>query len=212
MVVEMLPQTRAIELTQEQKAFVAMNNDFSFNLYRAIQAADNKKSNITSPLSVAYVLGMLNNGATSITAKEIAKVLGFGDGDKQAINNYCKALIEQAPITDPSVTLQIANIVAANQNVNLEDTYKKNVTDYYSAEVASLDFSQKSSVDYLNGWCNEKSMGMIPEIIENYQYTNKYLPKYWINEDIETAQELKAAAEQKTRPSHWLTAPARNCP
>ena len=32
--------------------------------------------------------------------------------------------------------------------------------------------------------------------IENYQYTNKYLPKYWINEDIETAQELKAAAEQ----------------
>ncbi len=167
MVVEMLPQTRAIELTQEQKAFVAMNNDFSFNLYRAIQAADNKKSNITSPLSVAYVLGMLNNGATSITAKEIAKVLGFGDGDKQAINNYCKALIEQAPITDPSVTLQIANIVAANQNVNLEDTYKKNVTDYYSAEMASLDFSQKSSVDYLNGWCNEKSMGMIPEIIEN---------------------------------------------
>ena len=50
MVINMLPQTRAIELTQDQKAFVEKNNDFSFNLYRAINEADNKKSNIP-PLS-----------------------------------------------------------------------------------------------------------------------------------------------------------------
>lgn len=31
--------------------------------------------------------------------------------------------------------------------------------------------------------------------IENYQYCNKYLPKYWIQEDIEEAQQLKMAAE-----------------
>ena len=56
MVIDMLPKTQYIELTQEQKALVAKSNDFSFNLYRAIHAADNQKSNITSPLSVAYVL------------------------------------------------------------------------------------------------------------------------------------------------------------
>ena len=165
MVIDMLPKTQYIELTQEQKALVAKSNDFSFNLYRAIHAADNQKSNITSPLSVAYVLGMLNDGAAGNTAKEISQVLGFG-ATKQTINEYCKALIDQAPIADPSVILQIANIVAANQDVTLEKDFKNDMQNYYSAEVASLDFSKQSSVDYLNTWCKEKSGGMIPSIID----------------------------------------------
>ena len=165
MVIDMLPKTQYIELTQEQKALVAKSNDFSFNLYRAIHAADNQKSNITSPLSVAYVLGMLNDGAAGNTAKEISQVLGFG-ATKQTINEYCKALIDQAPIADPSVILQIANIVAANQDVTLEKDFKNDMQNYYSTEVASLDFSKQSSVDYLNTWCKEKSGGMIPSIID----------------------------------------------
>ena len=165
MVIDMLPKTQYIELTQEQKALVAKSNDFSFNLYRAIHTADHQKSNITSPLSVAYVLGMLNDGANGNTAKEISQVLGFG-ATKQAINEYCKALIDQAPIADPSVILQIANIVAANQDVTLEKDFKNDMQNYYSAEVASLDFSKQSSVDYLNTWCKEKSGGMIPSIID----------------------------------------------
>lgn len=166
MVINMLPQTRAIELTQDQKAFVEKNNDFSFNLYRAINEADNKKSNITSPLSVTYVLGMLNDGAAGQTAKELTQVLGFGDNNKQAVNEYCKSLIEQAPMADPSVVLKIANIVAADQNLTLMDAFCKDMQDYYSTEVASLDFSKASSVDYLNSWCKEKSGGMIPSIID----------------------------------------------
>ena len=165
MVIDMLPKTQYIELTQEQKALVAKSNDFSFNLYRAIHATDNQKSNITSPLSVAYVLGMLNDGANGNTAKEISQVLGFG-ATKQTINEYCKALIDQAPMADPSVILQIANIVAANQDVTLEKDFKNDMQNYYSTEVASLDFSKQSSVDYLNTWCKEKSGGMIPSIID----------------------------------------------
>ena len=167
MVVDMLPKTRYIELTQEQRALVAKNNDFSFNLYRAIYAANDKNSNITSPLSVTYVLGMLNDGAAGNTSKEISQVLGFENSSKQVVNEYCKALIEQAPIADPSVILQIANIVAANQKVVLEDNYQKDLKDYYTAEVASLDFSKQSSLDYLNNWCNEKSGGLIPKIIDS---------------------------------------------
>ena len=167
MVVDMLPETRAILLTEEQKTFVKKNNDFTFNLYRAINGAqEDKKSNITSPLSVTYVMGMLNDGAAGKTAEEITKVLGFGTGDKNAVNAYCQALIQQAALADPSVTLQIANIVAADDNVVLEDSYKKNMNDFYEAEVASLDFAEPASLDYLNGWCNEKSKGMIPKIID----------------------------------------------
>jgi serpin B len=111
-------------------------------------------------------MGMLNDGAAGKTEEEITSVLGFGAGDKAAVNAYCQALIQQAPLADPSVTLQIANIVAADEDVVLEDTYKQNMSDYYEADVASLDFSEPASLDYLNGWCNEKTEGMIPKIID----------------------------------------------
>lgn len=167
MVVDMLPKTRNIELTQDQRALVKKNNDFSFNLYRAIHTANSNISNITSPLSVTYVMGMLNDGAAGNTSKEISQVLGFETNSKQAINEYCKALIDQAPKTDPSVILQIANIVAADKRITLGSDYQKEMQNFYSAEVASLDFSNNSSVDYLNNWCKERSQGMIPEIIES---------------------------------------------
>ena len=167
MVVDMLPQTRAIQLTEEQREFVKKNNDFTFNLYRAVNdAQQERKSIVTSPLSVTYVMGMLNDGAAGKTEEEITSVLGFGAGDKAAVNAYCQALIQQAPLADPSVKLQIANIVAADEDVVLEDTYKQNMSDYYEADVASLDFSEPASLDYLNGWCNEKTEGMIPKIID----------------------------------------------
>ena len=35
-VIDMLPKTRFIELTESQKDFVNKNTDFSFNLFRAI--------------------------------------------------------------------------------------------------------------------------------------------------------------------------------
>jgi len=167
MVVDMLPQTRAIQLTEEQREFAKKNNDFTFNLYRAVNdAQQERKSIVTSPLSVTYVMGMLNDGAAGKTEEEITSVLGFGAGDKAAVNAYCQALIQQAPLADPSVKLQIANIVAADEDVVLEDTYKQNMSDYYEADVASLDFSEPASLDYLNGWCNEKTEGMIPKIID----------------------------------------------
>lgn len=167
MVVDMLPQTCAIELTLEQREYVKKNNDFSFNLYRAIHAAqEEKKSNITSPLSVTYVMGMLNDGADGKTEEEITNVLGFGDGNKMSINEYCQAFIQQAPLADPSVKLRIADLVAANNDVVLEDRFVKNMQDYYEAEVASLDFSEQASLDYLNNWCKEKTEGMIPKILD----------------------------------------------
>ena len=79
MVVDMLPQTHAIQLTEEQREFAKKNNDFTFNLYRAVNdAQQERKSIVTSPLSVTYVMGMLNDGAAGIPAGN-----GTGDAPKQ---------------------------------------------------------------------------------------------------------------------------------
>ncbi len=180
MVIDMLPETRSIVLTQEQRAFVGKNTDFSFDLFRAIsQMPAGKKSSIISPISVTYVLGMLNDGAAGNTAKEISSVVGFGEGKTQAVNDFCKKLIDEAPKTDPSVTLEIANIVIGNdyRHVGFEPPYVRDMQDYYRAEITNLDFSQKTeTLAEVNGWCNDKTHGMIPEILnESELKTNALL-------------------------------------
>ena len=173
-ILDLTVNVQSIHLTEEQRAFVKKNNDFSFSLFRAVSNAESaSKSVVTSPLSVTYLMGMLNDGANGKTAEEIARVLGFGTGDKTAINAYCKALIDQVPVQDPNVKIRIANVVVANQGVELEDAFKQDMRQYYDAEVASLDFAQKSSLDYLNGWCKEKTNGMIPSIIESLSNEDK---------------------------------------
>ncbi len=118
---------------------------------------------------MTYVLGMLNDGAAGNTAKEISSVVGFGEGKTQAVNDFCKKLIDEAPKTDPSVTLEIANIVIGNdyRHVGFEPPYVRDMQDYYRAEITNLDFSQKTeTLAEVNGWCNDKTHGMIPEILK----------------------------------------------
>lgn len=160
---------RSISLTDSQKEAVTRNNDFTFNFYRALNKTDGLKgkSNVVSPLSLTYVLGMLNAGATGQTSSEILKLLGYGDNDSQALNDLCKELIDNAPIVDESVKLRLADLVAtaSNQSITLADDYSKTVKDYYDGEAVSLDFTSQAAVDFINGWCSEKTEGMIPSII-----------------------------------------------
>jgi serpin B len=167
-VVYMLPETRSITLTSEQRQLVAKSNAFSYNLYKTVCSTEQQKgkSVVMSPLSALYVLGMLNDGAAGDTEKQISSLLGLTAGNKEAVNGYCQALMTQAPLADPSVTLETANIVATVNDLALAQPFKSDMQQYYLAETASLDFSQPSALQFLNNWCNQKTQGMIPSILD----------------------------------------------
>ncbi|MBQ1648177.1 MAG: hypothetical protein II047_06920, partial [Bacteroidales bacterium] len=52
--------------------------------------ARTEDSQILSPLSITYALGMLNNAAVGKTQQEINTVLGFGDAGAEAIRHRVK--------------------------------------------------------------------------------------------------------------------------
>lgn len=163
------PASRSIDLTDAQMQAVSRNNDFAFSFYRMLSQTDELKgkSNVVSPISLTYALGMLNAGATGQTGSEILKLLGFGEGDSQAVNELCKELIDKAPVVDEAVTLQLADLVAtaSNHSITLTDGYSQTVKNYYDSETVSLDFGSQTAVDYINGWCKDKTGGMIPSIV-----------------------------------------------
>jgi serpin B len=168
-VVYMLPKDQKIELSYDQRQLVMKNNDFSLNLFRTINELDKeKKSNFLSPISVTYLLSMLNDGAAGDTSKEIMAMLGFAGSDTKSINELCKALIDGAPEVDPAVSVDISSYIAANSHlgVQLEDLFRKDMETYYRAEAASLDFSSPDALKTINGWCSKKTDGKIDKMLD----------------------------------------------
>ena len=159
-----------IELTETQKQYVTQNNVFALNLFKGVANAEkDKQSYLVSPLSVTYLMGMVNNGAAGDTQKEINDMLGFGSADAKAINEFCQKLMEGAPNIDKSVQIKIANLVEVNKNYTLKPGFKNTAENAYKAQVESADFAKNATLDRINNWCKEHTNNLIPKILEEIE-------------------------------------------
>lgn len=166
-VVYMLPEKKPIQLSAEQKQMRDNNNEFAWRLFQTMQEQKGEVSTVLSPISVTYMLGMLNAGAAGTTRDEITATLGFGS-DPTAVNEYCKTMIEGAPNVDPAATVKIANCINVNSAMGLSllKQYVNDMTNYYSAQVEALDFTKSSTLEKINKWCSKNTAGMIPSILD----------------------------------------------
>ena len=181
-VVYMLPKKTNITLTEQQRQMCDNNNEFACNLFRTINGQkQGDGSTIVSPISVSFLLGMLNAGADGETRQQITDVLGLG-GSVQEINEYCKKMIEEAPYVDPSVTVKIANCIDVNSalGITLIPQYKADMQNYYQAQIDALDFTKDSSLDIINNWCDTHTDGMIPNILSKDEF-NPVASLYLLN-------------------------------
>ena len=157
---------KALELTTKSAEFALEGNTFAFDFIDRINAAE-EGDFIISPLSMQFLLGMLLDGAQDGTADEICKVLGYGAGEVDAVNEYCLSMLKQLPSLDKKTKLSIANAIFVNKMYDLKDSYKSTVGKYYQAEVANLDFFDGAgALKTINGWCNKQTNGMIPKVLD----------------------------------------------
>jgi serpin B len=167
-VVYMLPETKPIQLSAEQKQMRDNNNEFAWRLFRTTQEAEGRQgSSILSPLSVTYLLGMMDAGAAGSTRDEITDVLGFGN-DAAAVNEYCKKMIDGSAIADPAATVKTANCIEVNSalGIGLLPQFVENMKHYYYAQIEALDFTKGNVLDRINSWCKDHTDGMIPSILD----------------------------------------------
>ena len=169
-----------IELTDEEKAYVEKNNDFAFRLFNKVRT---EESNVISPLSITYALGMLNNGAVGQTQQEIYNVLGFDNADAQ--NEFCLKLIDQLALagrTDETAKALIANTIFVNQGLGyqLQNDFAHTVNQYYYAYPEARDFNDGETRDVINKWASDNTNKMI-EIILNEDEFNPFAVSYLLN-------------------------------
>lgn len=153
-----------ITLTETERQLVRNNNDFAFNLFRTAQS---NESQILSPLSITYALGMLNNGATGQTQQEINTVLGFGETGADAINDFCKKMLAEAPALDNKTKVMIANTIFVNksQGYELKPPFVEKANNYYNANPESRDFKDGETLDVINQWASDHTEKMITKIL-----------------------------------------------
>jgi serpin B len=164
-------ELKYISLTRTEQELVNNNNDFAFNLFREIMNKQTREqSEIISPISITYALGMLNNGAAGDTQKQINKVLGFGEAGADGINDFCKKMLTEAPNLDKLTKVMIANTIYMNQGYQLNTDFVSKAKTFYDAEPETRNFADGKTLDVINKWGSDHTLGMIPEVLKEDEF------------------------------------------
>ena len=160
-------ELRRIELTPAEQTMVNQGNDFAFKLFRQVSSGN---SEIVSPISITYALGMLNNGATGETQEQINKVLGFSETGADGINAFCRKMLTEAPALDKLTKVMIANTIYMNKGYQLKPDFISKAKTYYDAEPETRDFNDGKTREVINKWGNDHTEGMIPEVLKEGEF------------------------------------------
>ena len=155
-------------LTRAELEMVNHSNEFAFNLFRAAQ--DETKSQILSPISITYALGMLNNGAAGETQAQINRVLGFGDVGADSINTFCYKMLMTTAVLDPLTKVMIANTIYLNKGYELKQDFVQKARAYYKAEPEVRDFHDGQTMDVINQWASDHTEQMIKKVLDTSSF------------------------------------------
>lgn len=157
-----------IVLSEKEKAMSSLQNDFSFKLYKEYESSLGKngmqKNFILSPLSVHQCMSMLANGLGDESVSDIVKVLLPESCNIGELNAYNKHLIDALSDVDNLSDITIANSLWTNTGYNVGKDFANAVREAYYAETGSADLFSDEGRLKVNGWINEKTGGLIPEL------------------------------------------------
>ena len=159
-----------IELTATETRLAMENNGFAFRFFRAaVQTLPESAQQqlFVSPFSTSLALSMLTNGANGMTEQELADALGFSGFSLEEINGYNRKLTTELTTQDQTSRISLANSLWLNEGFTALDSYRQTLSDNYDAEVQTVDFA--TALPAINGWCSEKTNGLIPEILESLE-------------------------------------------
>ena len=165
---------RDISLTNEQRERVQGLNTFGFKLFQQMMADVETPygSTMASPMSVAYVLGMIADGAPLFdpTRTEILKAMGFEDkaatSELTEMDELFKKLIVNIPKVDFQSRITMANALFCRQEKPAAQQYIDHIANVYKADYSVLDFTSPEALKTINDWSAQKTKGVIPQILD----------------------------------------------
>lgn len=148
---------------------LAASSKFTFKLYeQAVKQRDHKNLFI-SPTSVMFALAMTYNGAEGETRRAMADALGLTGMSLEEVNRAAADLSSALKSADEKVTLKIANSLWTRTGFSPKPAFLQRNKEYYSAEVASVDFSSPTATSTINSWVSKNTEGRIKKIVDQIE-------------------------------------------
>ena len=159
-----------INLTQDQVALIESGNSFAFDIFMKILGGAGENENVMiSPLSISYALSMTLNGADGATRDSMLKALRMNGITPDEINDSYKNLTGALLSVDKRVLISIANSVWVEKNFTVKKSFTDILTNYYDAESRSFDINDAAAPDKINVWIEDKTNGLIKEMIDKLE-------------------------------------------
>lgn len=146
------------------------NNRLSVALFKLI---DKEHENLVfSSFSVSNALAM----AAETTEEEISNSIRKGlqlSNDITKIRDGYQAILNKYKTPNEKYSLNIANAVWIDNKYELEPARQQNIEEFYLGESLSFDNTQpKNAANRINKWCDDKTEGMIDQIISEGDITS----------------------------------------
>ena len=130
-----------------------------------LQLENNKQNMIYSPLSIKYALNMLNEGANGNTKTQIENLIG-----NLSLTKYNNI--------DGVLSLANSAYIRDTYSKDIKQEYIKTLNDKYNAEINYDSFSNANNI---NKWIENKTLGIIKNMIDDEAVQNPYTQMLLIN-------------------------------
>ena len=144
---------------------VTANTKLGFSLFNEIRKTEQDKNIFISPFSVSVALAMTLNGAAGETEQAMTNTLQLHGLDSESINTGYAGLRQTLLTSDPKVTLTIANSLWARQGFSFKPDFLQRNTQFFGAEISTLDFDNSSASKTINQWVDINTNGKIQKIV-----------------------------------------------
>lgn len=142
--------------------------DFSLKILN--QFVDGKSNVMISPLSVVYAFAMVANGAEGDTRKEFETAVG---ADMMGLDLYLNTYAENfKALSSENLAISLANSIWLSKDMDVKETFLSKNGQSFAAEIYKTPFDQ-NAVNAINAWTKDKTLGMIPRILNNLSEEDK---------------------------------------
>ena len=155
-----------LEVGPIDNSVVTANTKFGFNLFDEIRKTEQGKNIFISPLSISTALAMALNGASGETEQAMTNTLQLQGLGSESINRGYAGLRQILLTSDPKVTLAIANSLWARQEFSFKPDFLQRNTQFFGAEISTLDFDDPSASQTINQWVDTNTNGKIQKIVD----------------------------------------------
>jgi len=159
-------EVKTLTLTSEERVINSQQNEFSLDLLKQVNANEKSSENVfLSPLGVAFVCGMMTNGAEGNTLDQILATIGAEGYSVDDLNEYYKNILENLPYLDKTTDMKIADAIWVDDQCHAKNDFIGINKMYYLADVVNLDLQDQLAPKAINDWADKNTKGLIKEVI-----------------------------------------------